>query len=38
MSADLKLLSIEDLEMLLRIQHEKAAREAKAKRLVEEAA
>jgi hypothetical protein len=38
MSTDLKLLSIEDLEMLLHIQHEKAAREAKAKRLAEEAA
>jgi hypothetical protein len=38
MSADLKLLSIEDLEMLLRIQCEKAAREAKVRRLAEEAA
>jgi hypothetical protein len=37
MSADLKLLSIEDLEMLLRIQCEKAAREAEARRLAEEA-
>jgi hypothetical protein len=38
MSADLKLLSIEDLEMLLHIQREKAAREAEARRLAEEAA
>jgi membrane protein involved in colicin uptake len=37
MSADLKLLSIEDLEMLLRIQCEKAGREAEVKRLAEEA-
>jgi hypothetical protein len=36
MSADLKLLSIEDLEILLCIQHEKAAKETKAKRLAEE--
>jgi hypothetical protein len=36
MSADLKLLSIEDLEMLLCIQREKAVREAKARRLAEE--
>jgi hypothetical protein len=38
MSANLKLLSIEDLEMLLRIQCEKVAREAEARRLAEEAA
>jgi hypothetical protein len=38
MSADLKLLSIEDLKMLLCIQRKKAAREAEAKRLAEEAA
>jgi hypothetical protein len=37
MSTNLKLLSIEDLEMLLHIQHEKAVREAKVKRLAEEA-
>jgi hypothetical protein len=37
MSADLNLLSIEDLEMLLCIQCKKAAREAEEKRLVEEA-
>jgi hypothetical protein len=33
MSANLKLLSIKDLKMLLRIQREKAVREAEAKRL-----
>jgi hypothetical protein len=38
MSTDLKLLSIEDLEMLLRIQCKKVAREAEARRLAEEAA
>jgi hypothetical protein len=38
MFADLKLLSIEDLEMLLCIQCEKAVREAEVKRLAEEVA
>jgi hypothetical protein len=38
MSANLKLLSIEDLEMLLCIQREKVAREAEVKRLAEEVA
>jgi hypothetical protein len=38
MPANLELLMIEDLKMLLRLQHEKAAREAEVKRLVEEAA
>jgi aspartate carbamoyltransferase catalytic subunit len=37
MSTNLKLLSIEDLEMLLRIQHEKAEREAEVRGLAEEA-
>jgi hypothetical protein len=38
MPTELDRLTIEDLEMLLRIQHEKAAREAEVKRLVEETA
>jgi predicted metal-dependent enzyme (double-stranded beta helix superfamily) len=37
MPADLDRLTIEDLKMLLRIQHEKVAREAEVKRLVKEA-
>jgi hypothetical protein len=37
MSANLKLLSIEDLKILLHIQCNKVAREAKAKRLAEDA-
>jgi uncharacterized protein YdaU (DUF1376 family) len=36
MPVDVDCLTIEDLKMLLRIQHEKAAREAEEKRLVEE--
>jgi hypothetical protein len=38
MPANLKLLTIEDLEMLLHLQHEKAAWEAEVKQLAEEAA
>jgi hypothetical protein len=38
MPTDLDHLTIEDLEMLLCIQHEKAAQEAEVKRLAEEAA
>jgi hypothetical protein len=38
MPTDLDCLTIEDLKMLLRIQCEKAAREAEVKRLVEEVA
>jgi hypothetical protein len=37
MPVDIDRLTIEDLEMLLRIQHEKAAREAEERRLAEEA-
>jgi hypothetical protein len=36
MPADLDCLTIKDLKMLLHIQHEKVAREAEVKRLVEE--
>jgi colicin import membrane protein len=38
MPVNINRLTIEDLKMLLCIQHEKAAREAEAKRLAEEAA